>query len=510
MYRGVILRSQHFTEGLTMTLGGNPQSRRWMLRLLTNLGIAWIGRPSLASARTYLSETVDAGHPNSVEAEEVMPANTARYLDEVSTKLASMKPSEIAAHISRLAREDADWRRTKCLSLRAAEGIMSDNSSHLLASPLATRVTEGFPGSKGFPGDKEPRGTNQYIDEIEATVIALARKLFHAKYVEWRPISNTMANALPLLALTEAGDVIMSQSMQGGGGNYSYSPTGPGGLKGLTFIDIPFADNFQFDLPALEMLAKEVRPKFLFVGGSYFLFPVQLKEVRHIADEVGAKIIFDAAHVSLLIAGGALPQPLDEGADILTMSSHKIFGGPVGGLVMTNDQRLARKMLNRTLNGYLQTRDQNKYVAEAYSFAEVAEFGRENARQIVQNAQALAHALHQEGFHVLGGERNYTNTHQVILDVRERGAMLAEEKCLDCNILIETARLPGDSPDWTKRTGLRLGVSEITRLGMKRDVMSRVARFIRRATDGETPAQVAAEVEDFLKDFQVPRYTFSA
>jgi glycine hydroxymethyltransferase len=492
-----------------MTLGGNRQSRRSMLQLLTNLGIAWIGRPSLASARTYLSQTVDAGHSNSVEAEEVMPANTTRYLEGVSTKLASMKPSEIAAHISRLAFENAEWRRRKCLSLRAAEGIMSDNSRHLLASSLATRVTEGFPASKGYPGDKEPRGTNKYIDEIEATIISLARRLFHAKYVEWRPISNTMANALPLLALTEAGDVIMSQSMQGGGGNYSYSPIGPGGLKGLTFIDIPPADNFQFDLPALETLAKEVRPRFLFVGGSYFLFPVQLKEVRHIADKVGAKIIFDAAHVSLLIAGGALPQPLDEGADILTMSSHKMFGGPVGGLVMTNDQSLARKMLNRTLNGYLQTRDQNKYVAAAYSFAEVAEFGSENARQIVQNAQALAHALHQEGFHVLGGERGYTNTHQVILDVHERGGMLTEEKCLDCNILLETARLLGDSSDWTKRTGLRLGVNEVTRLGMKEGEMPGVARFIRRAADGEKSTQVAADLENFLKEFQVPKYTFS-
>ena len=244
-----------------------------------------------------------------------------------------MSSSQIAALVSGLAREDSHWRRTKCLSLRAAEGIMSENALRLLSSPLATRVTEGFPGYK------LPRqGTDRYIDEIEAIIIYLTRKLFGAEFVEWRPLSNTMANALPLLALTEPGDVIMCQSMRGGGANASYQIEGPGGLKRLIFVDIPPAQNFQIDLLAFRKRAVQVRPKFIFVGGSYFILPFQIAEIQDIAHEVGAKIVYDAAHVALLIAGQIFQQPLTEGADILAFSITRLLR-PIGGMVLYERSR---------------------------------------------------------------------------------------------------------------------------------------------------------------------------
>ncbi|MEO8452671.1 MAG: aminotransferase class I/II-fold pyridoxal phosphate-dependent enzyme [Gemmatimonadota bacterium] len=478
-------------------------SRRDVLRVLAALGLA---TPSAVEARISSRRPIRPQTATLDDAPwapgEVLPAKSVEYLNGIAAKLQQLKPEAIAAHVKSLGRADEEWRRRKCLSLRAAEGIMGAGAQAVLNSSTATRVSEGFPGAKGGSGN----GTDRYIDEVEGAIIYLAQKLFHAKYVEWRPISNTMANALPLLALTEPGDVIMSQAMGPGGGNSAYHDRGPGGFKKLAFIDLPFTENYGFDLPAIRALAGQVKPKLIVIGGSFVLFPYPIRELRQIANEVGAKIIYDAAHLALLIAGGVFQQPLDEGADILTLSTHKSFGGPVGGITLTNDAELAEKMLRRTLPGFIQTRDANKLVASAYSFAEVAEFGPAYATQIVQNAKAFGEALDRaEGFKVLARDKGYTETHQVIVNVRDIGVPKVVDLCLQSNILIQGARLLGDQTD---PSGLRLSVAELTRLGMKQAQMPAVARFIRRAVNAEDPARLGAEVEHFLEPYQKVHYAF--
>jgi len=158
----------------------------------------------------------------------------------------------------------------------------------------------------------------------------------------------------------------------------------------------------------------------------------------------------------------------------------------------------------------LQTRDQNKYAAQAYVLAEMAAFGKEYAVQMVANAKTLARALEQQGFTVLGKAKDYTETHQVILDLQQLGAEHYETRCQACNILVHKGRMMGDDARGY-RTGARLSVQELTRQGMKQPEMERVAGFMRRAAiDQESPANIAGEIEEFLRDFQRLCYSFDA
>jgi glycine hydroxymethyltransferase len=458
--------------------------------------------------------TADGG----MNADDALPPQTLKYLSDIEKRMQTMKPREIAARARELSLADADWRRRKCISLRAAEGIMSPGVERLLASPLATRVSEGFPGFKeGFAGGL---GTDQYIEEVEAMMICLTQRMFGAKFVEWRPLSNSMANAMAYLLLAKPGDVVMAQAVVGGGANAANTPVGPGELSQLRFLRMPYLDNFEHDIEGIRRMAREVRPRFIVVGGGFILFPYPLAQLREIADEVHAQIIYDAAHVAILMAGGVFQQPLKEGVDILTLSTHKAFGGPVGGMLLTNDASIAAPILRRTLNGFIQTRDANKLVAATYGLAEVTEFGAACARQMVSNAKAFGEALDREGFKPLARKRGYTMTHHVVVDASEEGPGRIKDACRRCNLLIQGARLARDAQELSGKdsnlmspwsvggTGLRLSVAEVTRLGMKESEMNRIARFMRRATDGEDSRRLAAEVEEFVLCYQKMPFSF--
>ena len=267
------------------------------------------------------------------------------YLNDVQTKLDDMSAGEIASRLQWLVEDHETWRGRKCLNLNAAEAVMSRRARGLLASDLATRVTEGFPGDKEYPAARQ----NEHIDEIEAILIALAKKLFRAAYVEWRPVSTSMANASIFFALTKPGDVILSQRPEAGG-NYSYNMVGPPRVAGLEVHGVPSHDaTFEVDVEATRELALEIKPRLIVIGGSNVLFPYPVRELREIADETGCLLLYDGAHLGLPIAAGVFQDPLTEGADLLTLSTHKIMSGAVGGLVLMNRQDLAEKVLSHSL-----------------------------------------------------------------------------------------------------------------------------------------------------------------
>jgi glycine hydroxymethyltransferase len=490
-------------------------TRRQTLRLLASVGISGPLASALAAEAhdgTRLRQLVsqwkglEGMEPPPIEP---MPAASVQYLAAMDAKFSKLTPRQIAARVKELSFADAIWRRRKCISLRAAEGVMGASAQALLSSSLATRVSEGFPGAKGYA---EFRGTDEYIDEVEAAFIHQIKKLFKARYVEWRPLSNSMANAMPYLVLTKPGDVVMAQHWIGGGANAANTPVGPGGLKDLNFVEMPFLDNYEHDIDGIRKLAREVKPRIIVAGGGYVLFPYPLHDLRAISDEIGAVLMFDAAHLAILVAGGVFQQPLEEGADLMTMSTHKAFGGPVGGVVLTNQPQIAAPIMHRTVNGFIQTRDANKYVAAAYALAEVTEYGAACARQMVSNAQAFAAALDEEGFKPLARNKGYTRTHHVIVDVAEEGPAKVRGACMNCNILVQGASLAREArlsaDELAMPLGLRLSTAEITRLGMKEPQMKTVARFMRRAVNGESSAKLMDEIEEFVRDYQSVRYTF--
>ncbi len=433
----------------------------------------------------------------------VFPAEAERYLAEVAAALERAAPLDVVRHVERLVRDQDAWRVGACLNLNPAESGMSRRARALLDSDLATRVGEGPPGARLYPRGLQ----NAAIDEIEATAIALARRLFGAAHVEWRPASTSMANAAVFLALLKPGDVVIAQS-EDGGGNYSYQPAGPLGLCGARIVPAPWrGDAFEVDLDAVERLAREVRPRMIVVGGSNVLFPYPVAELRRIADAHGALLLYDAAHLGLFLTEGAFQQPLAEGAHVVTLSTHKVMGGPVGGMVLTDDTEIARRLSQVVFPGLLQTRDQNKYAALAVSLAECAAFGEALARRMVDNARALASAFAAEGFAPIGAERGCSDCHQLFLRLGE-GADAFEARCQGAGMLLASAQLVGD-PSRGRRTGARLATHEVTRQGMGEAEMAEIAAFARRAgLDGEDPALVAGDVRALVERFPGQPFSF--
>ncbi|MBS0419987.1 MAG: aminotransferase class I/II-fold pyridoxal phosphate-dependent enzyme [Proteobacteria bacterium] len=439
--------------------------------------------------------------------EDAFTDKSAQYLREVESSMQGWSPPALASRVMSLVSRHEQWRGRECLNMNPAEGLMSERSLRLLASDMATRVTEGLPGDKEFPHYRQ----NELIDEIEAMIIALARRQFGARFCEWRPTSTSMANAAVFFALLEQGDTLLAQDLDAGG-NYAYQPSGPAGLVTNRVVSIPpSGDTFEIDPAAVDRIAQRVQPKMIVIGGGKVLFPYPLRELRAVADRVGAILVYDAAHVGLLISAGDFQRPLEEGAHVVTVSTHKIMGGPVGGLILSNDSKIAARITRLMFPGFVQTRDQNKLAALAMTLAELESCGAELAQRMVGNAQALAAYLDDAGFTVLGRRGERTATHQVFLKLGAHAANF-EWRCQNANILIPDCALSGDVAAG-RRSGARLGTHEISRLGMGEPEMRQIANLIRQASldaDGTAAAGLAAEVRALRTRFPNVHYSLDA
>jgi glycine hydroxymethyltransferase len=409
---------------------------------------------------------------------------------------------EAVARLQSLVRDHDEWRSQRCLNLNPAESLLSRSCRNLLASDMATRLTEGLPGDKLYP----PRRQNRFIDEIEATIITQARWQFGAKHVEWRPLSTSMANAIAFFATLEPGDVALIQSDRAGG-NYSYNAYGPIALTRAKLARLaPLPPYFEIDpIQAVDQI-KALRPRIIVLGGSHVLFPYPLRELRTAADAVGAIILYDAAHLGLLVAHGDFQKPLDEGAHLVTISTHKIMGGPVGGMILSNDDGIAAKIRNLTFPAFLQTRDLNKYSALALSLLETFEYGAALARQMTTNARVLAGALDALGFDVLAKERGYTATHQLFLNLGANARQF-QDRCQAAGILLADCLLASDGTSGT-RSGARIATHEITRLGMGAPEMARIAELIHAAAISPHPERVEDDVAKLLSAHNNVQFSF--
>ena len=432
----------------------------------------------------------------------IMSEQAVEYLEAVAQKTSAMSPASLATQITSLTTRHDEWRATECLNLNPAETLISRSARRLLDSDLATRVTEGYPGDKYYPHGRQ----NDFIDEIEGVLITTAKDLFQADYVEWRPVSTSMANATVYFALLEQGDVIVAHDADHGG-NDSYNMEGPPHLARLRVSALPQLDSFKIDVDALREVALAQRPRLIVVGASNVLFPYPLEAIREIADSIGALVLYDAAHLGLLVATKEFQDPLREGAHIVTVSTHKNLCGPVGGMILTNEAELAEKMMALQYPTFVQTRDMNKYAAAAVAFLEMKAFGAEYGRQMISNAQALGEALSDEGFALHGSDEGYTRTHQLMVDLREADPASFEHRLLESNILLTLTHVLGDETRGF-RTASRIATHEVTRQGMKESDMKQVAHLMRIARDGAPSQQVRDEIKGLLTSFQVLHYSF--
>lgn len=349
----------------------------------------------------------------------------------------------------------------------------------------------------------------------------MAKKIFRAEFADVRPVSGVCANLVAYTTFTKPGDLMMVLSIPNGG-HISYGKRDLGGtagaVRGLEITYFPFDyEEMNIDVDKtktkLEKLKKEGKPpRMVMFGASVFPFPHPIKELVESIRDVGANICYDAAHVLGLIAAGEFQDPLREGVDIITGSTHKTLFGPQGGIVLSWD-KYADQIKRATFPGNVSNHHLHHLAGKAVAFAEILKFGREYARQVIRNAKALGEALHERGFNVLGEKKGFTESHVILVDITKFGdGRTIEKKLEEANIILNRNLLPYDlkfGRHFEAPGGIRCGLSECTRLGMKEKDMDSIAEYIERVVvKNEDPKKVREDVKEFRKAYQKVHYTF--
>lgn len=424
---------------------------------------------------------------------------TEEYIQSIAKKTAAGTSAEVDDRIERLIVRNSDIHERDCFNLNPATNVMNPRAEAALSRKLGSRP------SLGYPGDKYEMGL-EAIEEIEVIAAELAAEVFGARYAEIRVGSGALANLYGFMALTKPGDTIIAPPVSIGG-HVTHHAAGCAGLYGLETLDAPVdAINYSIDIPGLRALALQHRPKLITVGGSLNLFPHPVREVRAVADEVGAAVLFDAAHQCGMIAGGSFPNPLAEGAHLMTMSTYKSLGGPAGGLIVTNDATIAQRLDAIAYPGLTANFDAAKSAALAITLLDWREFGAAYAATMVATAQALASALAAEGFAVYGAEQGFTRSHQFALDaVPFGGGQAASKKLRRAGFLACGIGLPGKTIEGDMN-GLRIGTPELVRWGMRVEDMPQLASLIAEGLRSNDPETVAPRTAQLRRLFQELHY----
>ena len=426
---------------------------------------------------------------------EWLPAHCEKLIQEVSASVSKMTADEIASRLEQLIAENQQIHDHQCINLNPATNIMNPAAEALLASGLGTRA------SLGYPGDKYEMGL-EAIEQIEAICGELCAEVFDARFAEIRVGSGALANLYGFMALTRAGDdIIVPPAIIGG--HVTHHSTGAAGLYGLNIHHAPVDRNrYTVDLDALQDMVNRIQPRLITIGGSLNLVPHPVREIRKIADTVGAKVLFDAAHQCGMIAGRRWDNPLRDGAHLMTMSTYKSLGGPAGGLVVTNDAELAQKLETIAFPGLTANFDVAKSAALAVTMLDWLVYGQAYATAMVDTAQALAEALDAEGAPVFATSSGFTTSHQFALQAEPYGGgqtaakKLRAANLLSCGIGLPLPPVTGDM------NGLRFGTPEIVRRGMLPTDMQELASLVMRALLTDDPKTLATATTDFRSRFQ--------
>ena len=400
------------------------------------------------------------------------------------------------------------------IPLIASENVPSPAVREAIISDFGNRYAEGWPGERVYAGCT-------YIDEVEVQCMDLAKRLFKAEFADVRPISGVVANLVIYSAFSNPGDVMIAPSIPAGG-HISHGKKEHSGTAGLVHgLEIEF---FAFDPEEMNIDVEKTKakiqeldkqgklPKIAMFGGSVFLFPHPVKELADFLKGYNIHINYDAAHVAGLIAGDQFQDPLREGVDTMTMSTHKTLFGPQGGLVLAFEKD-ADAIKKATFPGLTSSHHIHHMAGKAVTFAEALEFGKEYASQTIKNAKLLAAELANLGFKVLGEKMGYTNSHQTVVNVLDYGDGGKIEADLEkANIIVNRQLIPGDlkaKRNYMSPGGIRLGTSEITRLGMKESEMQQIASLIKQVIiDKKDPKEITSQVIDFRKNYQKTEYCF--
>ncbi|MBU7017460.1 MAG: serine hydroxymethyltransferase [Theionarchaea archaeon] len=395
--------------------------------------------------------------------------------------------------------------RSECINLIASENISSRTMDRAVCSGFMHKYAEGWPENRYYQGCP-------YVDKAELKGNSYFYQLFEPDYVDLRPISGATANIAMFFGLTRPGDTIISLNTSTGG-HISHAQFGAAGLRGLNVLTFPYEnEEMNIDIDATCNMVREEQPNLIVFGASLFLFPHPVKEIKDAAEEVGALVAYDAAHVLGLIAGKRFQQPFSEGAHIMTGSTHKTFPGPQGGVIMIKelDSERAANLQWAIFPGVMSNHHLHHMAAKGVAAAEMLEHGEGYADQVIKNAQAFAEALHEEGFSVVAEHKGFTQSHQVALDFKEFIGKWAAQTLEKANIITNKNLLPWDPVENSDNpSGMRLGTQEMTRVGMKESEMVYIAEQFRKVVlDKKDTNVIKKEVAEFRKDYQKVLYSF--
>jgi len=429
-----------------------------------------------------------------------LPESNATFINNLTTEYAALSTTELDDQLHALVQENRTIHEQDCINLNPATNIMNPRAEALLADGLGSRP------SLGYPGDKYEMGL-EAIEKIEVMTAALACEIFQADYAEIRVGSGAMANLYAFMATCQPGDSVIVPPASIGG-HVTHHMAGAAGLYGIEIYEAPVdPSRYTIDVAGLRTLAQEVQPKLITIGCSLNLCPHPVESIREVADEVGAKVLFDAAHLSGMIAGKAWPDPLQAGAHLMTMSTYKSLGGPPSGLIVTNEADLTQRLDEIAFPGLTANFDAGKSAAMAMTLLDWRAYGEEYAQMMHKTAVALAEALDAEGVPVFTTAEGFTHSHQFALEAQRFGGgqtaakRLRQSNILTCGIGLPLAPVPNDL------NGLRFGTPEIVRWGMKPEHMPQVAGYIADVLlEREALEKISQAVSAYRREFQVIQY----
>ncbi len=423
-----------------------------------------------------------------------VPGPCETYVQTIADKASSQTSATLLARIEELAEENRTIHEKQCFNLNPATNVMNPRAEALLASGIGSRP------SLGYPGDKYEMGL-EAIEEIEILSAQLSAEIFDAAFAEIRVPSGAIANLYGFMATCEPGDSIIVPPATIGG-HVTHHLAGCAGLFGLKSIEAPIsADGYTIDVDALRDLAKAEKPKLITVGGSLNLFEHPVAEIRVIADEIGAKVMFDAAHQCGIIAGKAWRNPLTEGAHFMTMSTYKSLGGPAGGLIVSNDAEIAKALDAIAFPGMTANFDAAKSAALAITMLDWRDYGQAYASEMIDMSVTLASELDKQGIPVFEGANGFTQSHQfAVLAAPFAGGQTASKKLRKAGFLACGIGLPID-PVESDLNGLRIGTPELVKWGMTKEHAPELASLIAKALKSNNPEAMLSEVSNWRQSF---------
>lgn len=378
------------------------------------------------------------------------------------------------------------------LELIASENIVSKAVLAAQGSVLTNKYAEGYPGKRYYGGC-------EYIDVVENLAIERAKKLFGAKFANVQPHSGSQANAAAYLALIQPGDTVLGMDLAAGGHLTHGSPVNFSG-KTYNFVGYGVDKNTEkLNYDKILELAKEYQPKLIVAGASAYSRIIDFARFKEIADEVGAKLMVDMAHIAGLVATGLHPSPVPY-ADITTTTTHKTLRGPRGGMILTNDEELAKKINSAIFPGIQGGPLEHVIAGKAAAFKEALDPNfKEYCKQIITNTAAMAGVFENtdKARLVSGG----TDNHLILVDVLGFGLNGKQaEKLLDSvNITVNKNSIPFETLSPFKTSGIRVGTAAITSRGFSEDDAVKVAKLIVEVLESSADSEVLKKVVQEVK-----------